>query len=273
MDFSTFVDIYHSQSKIGRKDRFDMENSSSMIAELARQMLRGFNWGLAAQELDAPMRKPAEISALSMALPETAETALVDLFSNGPANAELISKADAVIDAWPQLEDLREYLVDLAVLYIIMEGGEQEGEEFLDGPEWAKIESVTEDRGTELLNLLVYLRDCRENEAEPSLDDFLDEFLLVSDEDFQEELSIYEEFIRSRDLVEGSLKQLLQAGNAIRDPEMGEIYTPTMLFFKDRELKPGKLMMHLLNESRLPELHAALYLLLTGFYISDRAAN
>ncbi|HHG85068.1 MAG TPA: hypothetical protein ENJ82_10020 [Bacteroidetes bacterium] len=250
-----------------------MENTSQLIAELARQMLRGFNWGLAARTQEIPLRKPEEISQLAQSLSKEGETAVMELFTKFPANADIIAKADLVVDTWSALEDLREYLIDLCLLRIIVEGGEQEGESFLDGAAWEKVEQVTEDRGTEMLNLLVYLRDCGENETEPSLDDFLNEFLLVSDEDFQEELGIYEEFIRSRDIIDGSLQQLIQAGNAIRDPEMQEIYTPTMLFFKSRELKPGNLMLHLLNESRSPELHAALYLLMTGFYISDGQAN
>lgn len=246
-----------------------MENTSLPIAELSRQLLRGYDWGLAVRNMDAPLQNPKEISELPAVLPEEAKAAFFGLFTDEKADIDLLEKADNVVDKWAEMEDLREYLSDLCVLRIIVESGERE-DDFLESPEWDAIVDQTGERGTELLNLLVYLRDCLENQADPSLTDFLYEFLMVDDEDFQDELSIYEDFIRNQEMAErGSLKQLIQTGNNLKTTEMQEIFTPVMLFFKDRELKPGKVMQNLLNESQVPELHAALYLLLTGFYIAD----
>jgi hypothetical protein len=247
-----------------------MENTSLPIAELSRQLIRGYDWGLSVRNMDEPLQNPAQISDLPPVLPEEAKTDFYSLFSKEKADIDLLEKADAVVDKWPELEDLREYLSDLCVLRIIVESGEREDDEFLESAEWDAIVDQTGERGTELLNLLVYLRDCLENQADPSLTDFLYEFLMVDDEDFQDELSIYEDFIRNQEMAEkGSLKQLIQTGNGLETTDMQEIFTPVMLFFKDRELKPGKVMLNLLNESQVPELHAALYLLLTGFYIAD----
>ncbi|MEM0996180.1 MAG: hypothetical protein AAGN35_03835 [Bacteroidota bacterium] len=250
-----------------------MQENHLPISHFALQALQGLAWGLAARQLHDPLRKPEAIDSLPETLPEGAYTAVSDLFSQPDADIDLVGKADAIVDQFPDLEDLREYLMDLCALRIIEVGSEQEGEEFLEGKNWEQVEAKMEARGTELLNLLIYLRDCRENEIEPTLVDFLQEFLMVSDEDFQEELAIYEDLIRHQDLVDGSLKQLIQTGNNLRDPEMQEIFTPTMLFFKGRLSGSSKLMLHLLNGSRIPEVHAAIYLLLVGFYRADAASS
>ena len=113
-----------------------------------------------------------------------------------------VKAVDALVDAHSEIEDLREFLVDLAILQVITGGGE-EGVDFLDSEDWQQMEADTEDRGTELLNLLVYLKDCAENEARPSLDDFLTEFLLVEEDEFQDEFFIYEPVIRHAGLLEG----------------------------------------------------------------------
>lgn len=250
-----------------------MEDTFMPIDKLGRYLIRGYDWGLAVRNMDAPLQNASEISELPPVLPEEAKNAVSELFAGDPADIALLERADAIVDRWPELEDLREYLSDLCVLRIIVEGGQRD-DDFFESKEWDAIEEQTGERGTELLNLLVYIRDCLENEAKPSISDFLYEFLMVDEEDFQDEMVIYEDFIRHQDMAEsGSLKQLIQTGNGLRSVEMQEIFTPVMLFFKDRELKPGKVMLHLLNESRVPELHAGIYLLLTGFYLADSASG
>jgi len=63
-------------------------------------------------------------------------------------------------------------------------------EDYLDSPEWEDIEEETLDRGTELLNLLLYLNECEEEDIVPELDDYLKEFLLVYEDEFQDEYTI-----------------------------------------------------------------------------------
>ena len=110
--------------------------------------------------------------------------------------------------------------------------------------------------------MLIYIKECKLADADPDLEDFLYEFLLADDEDYQDELEIYEPFIKGLEVIDAPLKQLIQTGNEQLDNEMRELYTPMMLFFRDAEAQPGKLTLALLEGSALPELHCAVYRLL-----------
>ncbi|MEM7035858.1 MAG: hypothetical protein AAF570_02690 [Bacteroidota bacterium] len=237
----------------------ESHQEENWVAEIAEAMLSGFAWGRVAKEQDGPVRN---VSNLSGGLPLAAFKDVRPVFSGGETGLGLLKEVDQYIDDFPDIEDLREYMIDLAVLRMLSEGGEA----FLESPEWARVEEETEERGSELLNLLVYLRDCQDMKVMPSLEDFLNEFLLVDEDDFQEEFFIYEEIIRNQSLIEGTLKQIIQTGNNQRNETMAELFTPMMLFFREIEPEPGKLTIGILNQSRLPELHAGLYRALCRFW-------
>lgn len=228
-------------------------------------MVEAYGWGHAAKLAAAPFKTMDEVRAVP-ALPELAplKAALAELLGPTGQDIALFDKADALIDQYPAFEDLREYLIDLCVLQLLseLEADEEEEGDALDSPEWLKIEEAAADRGTELLNVLIYIKDLKINDADPDLEDFLYEFLLADEEDFQDELAIYEPFVKNIALIEAPLKQLVLAGNNMRDNELRELFTPMMLFFRDEEAMPGKLTLSLLENSALPELHCALYRLL-----------
>ena len=51
-------------------------------------------------------------------------------------------------------------------------------EEYFDSEEWEEIEEKTVERGTELLNVFLYINEANDADAEISIGDFLNEFLL-----------------------------------------------------------------------------------------------
>jgi hypothetical protein len=130
--------------------------------------------------------------------------------------------------------------------------------DYLDSPEWEKIEDETLERGTELLNLLLYLRECEDEEIDPSLDDYLKEFLLVEEDEFQDEHRIYEDVIAHQILMESSLEEIARVSkNLDEESEIRDLFYPLMAFFyntepSDQELKTFK------NLSEDPAFDAAI---------------
>ena len=90
---------------------------------------------------------------------------------------EKVEAMDAVFDENQRFEELREYTFDLLMINFFAEDVQKLEEDYLDSEEWESIEEETLDRGSELLNILLYLRECADDDVEPSLDDFLKEFL------------------------------------------------------------------------------------------------
>jgi hypothetical protein len=238
---------------------------NTMLIALGQAMVDAYSWGYAAKNAATPFQTMDEVKA-APGLDGIADlqAGLVQLLGPEGQGVGIFAKADALMDAFPAFDDLREYLIDLCVVRLIteLEGVEENEDDAFDSPEWLKIEEATGDRGSEVLNLLIYIKDCKINGADPDLEDFLYEFLLADDEDFQDELAIYEPFVKNLTLIEAPLKTMILAGNNQRDNELRELFTPMMLFFREEEAVPGKLTLALLEYSALPELHCALYRLL-----------
>ncbi|MDO8994606.1 MAG: hypothetical protein Q7U83_16180, partial [Daejeonella sp.] len=132
--------------------------------------------------------------------------ALTGVFNLEKPYLEKVDALDSVFDDQPVFEPLRELFFDLLLINFLNEDVRKLEEDYLDSPEWEKIEESTIDRGTELLNLLLYLQECQDEAIEPELSDFLREFLLVDEDEFQDEHRIYEEVIANQILVESDLK-------------------------------------------------------------------
>lgn len=231
---------------------------NSLIA-VGQAMAEGYSWGQAAKQAPAPFRQVDEL-ATATPIPGLAgfQSGLAALLGKDGQGIAILDAADQLLDAHPAFDDLREFVIDLCVIALLGELEEEEDDAF-DSPAWTKIEEAAADRGTELLNMLIYLKDCRLNEVEPNLEDFLYEFLLADEEDFQDELSIYEPIIKQAELLDGPLKPLIQTGNNQRSNELRELFTPIMAFFREAEAKPGKVTLTILEASAEPELHCALY--------------
>lgn len=106
---------------------------------------------------------------------------------------------------------------------------ELEGEDYLETQEWMTIEDATADRGTEFLNLIVYLSECILDEIEPDLDDYIDEFLMAEDDLDQDEFAIYETVIKNRELADAPLETLINI--EVEQDEIKDLFLPMMCFF------------------------------------------
>ncbi len=152
-------------------------------------------------------------------------------------DADFLTKVDAldaVFDENPGIEALREIFFDMLLINFFSEDVKKLEEDYLESAEWEGIEEQTLDRGTELLNLLLYLNECEEENIEPALDDYLKEFLLVDEDEFQDEYYIYEPVIENQILIESPVEEIARvAGELPEDTEIGELFYPMMCFFQN----------------------------------------
>jgi hypothetical protein len=157
-----------------------------------------------------------------------------DVFASEEEFLTKVDMLDEVFDDYPQLEDLREVFFDLLMINFFSEDIKKLEEDYLDTPEWEAIEEETLDRGTELLNLLLYLNECRDEDIEPELEDYLKEFLLVDEDEFQDEYRIYEPVIANQLLMESPVAEISKVSAALpEDSELKELFYPMMCFFQD----------------------------------------
>ncbi len=142
------------------------------------------------------------------------------------------------LDAWlgknEEFEELADILFDLLMVQFL--SAELHEEDYFDSPEWNEIENKTLDKGSEMLNLFLYLSESRETEVEVTLDDFLHEFLLVGEDEFQDEYRIYESLITNEDLLEVELPAIREAAKTVKaDTGLQEYFVPLVMFFQQAE--------------------------------------
>lgn len=190
---------------------------------------------------------------------------LVGIFGSDGAFMEKVAAMDGLIDDHPAYEELREIIFDLLLMNFLSADAAKLEEDYLDSEEWMGIEEETIDRGTELLNLLLYLAECADEGIEADLEDFLKEFLLVDDDEFQDEYRIYEPVIARQILVESSYQEIAQAANNLSaDQELSELFYPLMSFFYEQQ--PGAAdLEEFLRSALRPAFDKAVYQLITQF--------
>ncbi|WP_428329555.1 hypothetical protein [Mucilaginibacter sp.] len=165
-------------------------------------------------------------------------TPFIGVFEEVFASEEdFLSKVDLLdeaFDDYPQMESLREIFFDLLMVNFFSADVKKLEEDYLDTPEWEAIEEETLDRGTELLNLLLYLNECEDEDIEPELEDYLKEFLLVDEDEFQDEYRIYEPVIAHQILMESPPVEINKvAAKLPEDSELKELFYPMMCFFQN----------------------------------------
>src|SRR5476651_2668100 len=153
------------------------------------------------------------------------------------SDKDFLSKVDLldeVFDDQPKLESLREVFFDLLMINFFSADVKKLEEDYLDTPEWEDIEEQTLDRGTELLNLLLYLNECEDEDIEPELEDYLKEFLLVDEDEFQDEYRIYEPVISHQVLMDSPVEEINKVAFKLpEDSELKELFYPMMCFFQN----------------------------------------
>lgn len=159
-------------------------------------------------------------------------TIFYEVFSSDNDFVMKVNMMDEIFDDYPQLDSLREVFFDLLLINFFSADIKKLEEDYLDTPEWEAIEEETLDRGTELLNLLLYLNECEDEDIQPELDDYLKEFLLVDEDEFQDEYRIYESVIANQVLMESPVAEIRKvAANLPDDSEIKELFYPLMCFF------------------------------------------
>ena len=98
---------------------------------------------------------------------------LIEVFDKDLGFLEKVAEFDAAFDDYPEFDELREVFFDLLMINFFASDVKNLEEDYLDSEEWADIEEDTIDRGTELLNLLLYINECHDERIKPELDDFL----------------------------------------------------------------------------------------------------
>ncbi|WP_443938447.1 hypothetical protein [Pedobacter sp. MW01-1-1] len=183
--------------------------------------------------LGASINTYAEVSGTTIGSFETELIAAFELDLNFLDKAEAF---DAVFDSHPKFEELREVFFDLLMVNFFSADVQKLEDDYLESEEWANIEEETIERGTELLNLLLYIKECKDEDLEPELGDFLKEFLLVEDDEFQDEFEIYEEMISNQQLAESSVEDICKSAAKLNiSEELQELFVPFMVFFLDVE--------------------------------------
>ncbi len=179
-----------------------------------------------------------------------------------------VSRLDEAFDDYPPFEEFREIAFDLLLMNFFAADVEKLEGDYLESPEWEAIEEQTIDRGTELLNLLLYLRECADEQIEPQLEDYLREFLLVDEDEFQDEHRIYEPVIANQILVDSSYGEIARVASKISENhELAELFYPLMGFFSEQHPTEDDLL-EFTRHSTNPALDAAIYQLLVAYHIN-----
>ena len=193
------------------------------------------------------------------------EQDLVEVFSKDLGFMEKVAEFDEVFDQFPAFDELREVFFDLLMINFFASDIKKLEEDYLETDEWAEIEEETIDRGTELLNLLLYINECHDEQIKPELGDFLREFLLVEEDEFQDEFHIYEDLISNQQLAESSIEDICSHKDMIElGEEMELLFVPFMSFFNEPRGNEQSFK-DLETYSTSKEFDSAVYALITVF--------
>lgn len=190
---------------------------------------------------------------------------LTKAFEHEASFMEKVSLLDATFDDHQKFEELREVSFDLLMVNFFAEDVQKLEEDYLDSPEWEAIEEETIDRGTELLNIFLYLRECADDEVEPSLDDYLKEFLLIEEDEFQDEYAIYEQVIANQILVDSSYGEISKVAKSLSyQDDLKELFYPLVSFFS--ELDPTEQQIAEFKAASInPSFDTAIYQIIVNF--------
>ncbi len=195
------------------------------ISRTVNALLSGFYTGSAADKHPITYNQTEIAAAIN-----TVFTAELDFMAK-------TSLLDELVDRYPLLDSIREVLFDLLMVNFFTADALRLDENYLESDEWTAIEDKTIDRGTELLNIFLYILECEEGGIEPDLEDYLKEFLLIEEDEFQDELAIYEDIIANQVLLESEPEEIARAAATLpENSDMKELFYPLMAWFY--EVKP-----------------------------------
>ena len=188
-----------------------------------------------------------------------------EVFSSDEDFLTKVDEMDEVFDSNPAIEVLREVFFDMLMINFFSADVKKLEEDYLETPEWEAIEEETLDRGTEMLNLLLYLNECEDEDIEPGLEDYLKEFLLVDEDEFQDEYRIYEPVIENQILLESPVTEISKVAQSLpEDSELYELFYPMMCFFQDID-PSDEALDAIADASIVPEFDMAVLEILINF--------
>ncbi len=192
--------------------------------------------------------------------------ALIEVLDADMPFMDKVSGMDAAFDNHPRFEELREVVFDLLLMNFFASDVKKLEEDYLESDEWEAIEEQTIDRGTELLNVLLYLRECADEAIEPQLADYLQEFLLVDEDEFQDEHRIYEPVIVNQILVDSAYDEIARIALTVDDDqELAELFYPLMSFFNEKQPSESDLAAYT-GFSANPAFDTSVYKLLVTYH-------
>ena len=196
---------------------------------------------------------------------------LTTVFESEEAFMDKVAMLDKCIDDFPKFDPIREYLFDLLMINFFAADALQLEEDYLESEEWEAIEDQTIDRGTEMLNLLLYIKECKEEGLDPDLDDYLKEFLLVEDDEFQDEHAIYEDIIANQILIDAPYSEIARVQDTLNaQSEIKEWFYPIVSFFASPAYKAEDFSEYLSSAPNKALDAATLASLLAYYHGTDR---
>lgn len=196
---------------------------------------------------------------------ETFQKRIQTTFNSDHVYLEKVKLLDESFDDFPDFEELREIYFDLLLMNFFSVDVEKLEGDYLDSAEWETIENETLERGTELLNLLLYIRECADEDIIPDLDDYLKEFLLVEEDEFQDEHRIYEPMIENQALVDSNYAEIARITETLQPgSEIAEIFYPMMSFFNENEPTESQFLEYI-EQSKNKAFDASVFALLIAF--------
>lgn len=211
--------------------------------------------------VDAGIQLYAKVEGIDVVL----QSALQEAFDKEAPFMDKVQALDEAFDDHQHFEELREIYFDLLMVNFFTEDVQKLEADYLESAEWEAIEEDTIDRGTELLNMFLYLKECADDDIEPSLDDYLKEFLLVEEDEFQDEYIIYEKVIANQILVDSTYAEINKVASSLSpQDELKELFFPLMAFFNEPSPSPAQLD-EFLDASTNKPLDGAIYQIIVNF--------
>lgn len=220
--------------------------------------------------MDSKVKNAVEAGARSYASLENTDAtsflkAIEKAFDADAAFMDKVALMDEVFDTEQAFEELREVFFDLLMINFFAEDVQKLEEDYLDSEEWEAIEEDTLDRGTELLNVFLYLKECADEEIEADLEDYLKEFLLVEEDEFQDEYRIYEKVIANQILVESDYSEIAKVSKTVdMEEELFELFYPVVSFFYEQNPNTEQLKSFTSNASN-KSYETSIYELIVSF--------
>jgi hypothetical protein len=87
------------------------------------------------------------------------------------------------------------------------------------------------DRGSELLEVLTYIDECKEIEVMPDIEDFIYEYLLSENDPDQETMRLYEPLIRHRELSVEIIENIIEETAHEKENELGPTLQALLIYF------------------------------------------